>query len=221
MKSLKALTLVLGLATAASLNATPIDFMASVDGIAATSDYSFSATGGSVVLGNKNGAYFVGVSSGQTGTEIDGNQSLTVNFAASERLASLSLALLFNGPEYGDNNEIAAAFTSGSDLYELRLSGENAANWYKNNVWVTNVTTAAVPNSGTQVGKMGLFTIWNPFGLSTVTSFKLYPIDTAPSKDGSDFGLYAFSTVPDAGSTLFLMGAALVGFAGLARRFRR
>lgn len=216
MKSLKLLTLALGLATAASLQATPIDFLASADGIAATSDYSFTSTGGSVVLGHKNGAYFVGVKSGQSGDEIDGNQSLTVHFAASERLASLSLALLFNGPEYGDNNEIAAAFTSGWDTYELRLTGQNAAKWYKNNVWVSNVV-----GFGTVTGGQGLFTISNPFGLSTVTSFKLFPIDTPNSKDGSDFGLYAFSTVPDAGSTLVLMGAALIGFVGLARRFRR
>jgi hypothetical protein len=216
MKSLKTLILTLGLATAGALQATPIDFMASVDGIAATSDYSFSATGGSVVLGLKNGAYFVGVKGGQAGTEIDGNQSLTVNFSASERLASLSLALLFNGPEYGDNNEIAAAFTSGADTYELRLTGQNAAQWFKNNSWVTNVI-----GQETSLGGRGLFTIENPFGLSTVTSFKLFPIDTPNSADGSDFGLYAFSTVPDAGSTLLLMGAALIGFAGLARRFRR
>lgn len=216
MKSLKALTLVLGLATAAALQATPIDFLASADGIAATSDYSFSATGGSVVLGYKNSTYFVGVSSGQAGTEIDGNQSLTVNFAASERLASLSLALLFNGPEYGDNDEIAAVFTSGIDTYELRLNGQNSAEWYKNNAFVSWVGGGV-----TSTGGQGLFTIDNPFGLSTVTSFTLFPIDTANSFDGSDFGLFAFSTVPDAGSTLALMGAALIGFAGLARRFRR
>lgn len=216
MKSFKALTLALGFATAAALQATPIDFLASADGIAATADYSFSATGGSVVLGYKNSTYFVGVKSGQAGTEIDGNQSLTVNFAASERLASLSLALLFNGPEYGDNNEIAAAFTSGFDNYELRLTGQNAAEWYKNNAFVSSVV-----GWGTSTGGQGLFTILNPFGLSTVTSFKLTAIDTANSFDGSDFGLYAFSTVPDAGSTFALLGAALIGFAGLARRFRR
>src|SRR5690606_15575319 len=135
MKSFKLITAALSLAAAAGLQATSINFLASADGIAATADYSFTATGGSLVLGNKNGLQLVGVSGGETGSEIDSGQSLLVTLTAPGRLDSLSHALLFNGPEYQDNNEIAAAFTSGLDTYELRLSGENSANWFKNNVW--------------------------------------------------------------------------------------
>lgn len=218
MKSIKTFVSILSvLAAASALNATPIDYLASVDGSAATADYSFSATGGALEVGTKNGVTFLGVSGGQTGSEIDGNQSLTVWFTTPERLASLSLVLLFNGPEYGDNNEIAAAFTSDSDEYQLRLTGQNAAAWYKNNVFVSNIA-----GSGTFTGGQGKFVIANPFGLSAVSSFELKPIDNAPpGRDGSDFGLFAFSTVPDAGSTVALMGAALLSLAGFARRSRR
>lgn len=220
MKSLKVLSAVFGLATAMALHATPITYLASADGIAATSDYSFAATGGSVVLGYKNSTYFAGVKGGAGGTEIDLNQSLTVNFTAAERLASLSFALLFNGPEYNDSKEIAAVFTSTGDTYQLRVAGENLANWYKNNVFVS-----AVAGIGTNLNGPGLFTIANPFGLSLVNSIKLFPADDLPPKGGSnsDFGLFAFTTaaVPDIGSTISLMGAALIGLATLARRSRR
>jgi hypothetical protein len=219
MKSIKIFVSILSVLAASALNATPIDYLASVDGSAATADYSFSATGGALQVDTKNGVTFLGVSGGQTGAEIDGNQSLTVWFTNPERLASLSLVLLFNGPEYQDTGEIAAAFTSGGDDYQLRLTGENAAAWYKNDVWVSNIFSPA--GEGTQQGKAGKFVIENPFGMSTVTNFKLYPIDNTPAgRDGSDFGLFAFSTVPDAGSTIALMGVALLGLAGFARRSR-
>jgi hypothetical protein len=218
MKSIKSLLSIFSLVAAAAVsNATPIDYLASADGSAATADYSFTAQGGSLQVATKNGQTFLGVSGGETKPEIDSGQSLTVWFTQPERLASLSLVLLFNGPEYGDTGEIAAAFTSAGDDYQLRVTGENAGQWYKNNVFVSNVW-----GSGTLTGGAGKWVIENPFGLSTVTSFKLYPIDNVPAgKDGSDFGLFAFSTVPDAGSTLALMGVALLGLAGFARRSRR
>lgn len=204
-----------------ALSATMIDYVASEDGLAASSDYSFSATGGSVVIGNKSSVKFLGVSGGQTGTEIDGNQSLKVSFAEAERLASLSFVLLFNGGEYGDYNEIAAAETSNGDTYQLRVVGENAAEWYKNNVFLSDVT-----GIGTHVGGEGKFVINNPFGLDAVASFILRAVDNAnPGIDGSDFGLSAFKTlgltsVPEGGSVLALMGIAMIGLARLPRRFR-
>jgi len=220
MKTTKILSAFLGLVAAVGSHATPITYLASADGIAATSDYSFSATGGSLVLGYKNNTYFAGVKGGAGGTEIDLNQSLTVHFAAAERLASLSFALLFNGPEYNDSNEIAAVFTSTGDTYQLRVAGENLANWYKNGSFVS-----AVAGIGTTLNGPGLFTIANPFGLSLVNSIKLFPADDHPPKGGSnsDFGLFGFTTaaVPDVGSTLSLMGAALIGLTVLARRSRR
>lgn len=220
MKITKILSSLVGLATAMALHATPIDYAASADGIAATSDYSFSATGGALVLGNKNGISFAGVSGGASGTEIDVNQSLTVTFSDLAHLSSISLALLFNGPEYSDNNEIASILTSAGDTYELRLTGENQADWYLNNAFVAGLT-----GSGTEDGGKGLFTIENPFGLSLVSYFTLSPVDIHPAKykSNSDFGLAAFttSTVPDVGSTLSLMGVAMIGLSAFARRSRR
>jgi hypothetical protein len=223
MKAIRLLLLTAGLsAMVGALHATTIDYSAMADGLNPSSDYSFSATGGSVVLASKSGISFVGVGSGQAGTEIDGNQSLKVTFASAEQLSSLTFAMLFNGGEYGDNNEIAAAMTSEGDLFELRVVGENAAEWYKNNTFVS-----AVVGFGTHTGGQGKFVIENPFGTSSVTNFKLYPIDNVvPGRDGSDFGLAAFTTfdltsVPDSGSVLALMGAAMIGIAAASRRSRR
>jgi hypothetical protein len=223
MKASKLLVSILGLTiSAAALNATSIDYLASADGLTLSSDYSLSATGGSLVIGNKNGVKFLGVTGGETGSEIDGNQAIKINFTAPERLASLSFVLMFNGGEYGDNNEIAAAYTSTGDLYQLRLVGENNAGWYKNDSFLHFVTGV-----GTQFGGEGKFVVENPFGHSTITKLKLYPVDNAkPGKDGSDFGLFGFTTfgpehVPDAGSTLALMGLAVIAAAGVSRRLRR
>jgi hypothetical protein len=217
MKSIQLFTVILGLAATASLHSTPITYLASADGINATADYSFSATGGSAVLGYKNSTYFAGVKGGAGGTEIDVNQSLTVNFAAAERLASLSFALLFNGPEYNDTKEIAEALTSAGDVYQLRVVGENLASWYKNNSFV-----ASVIGIGTALNGPGRFTIDNPFGMAFVTSIKLAAVNNNPPKGGSnsDFGLFGFTTaaVPDTNSTLSLMGAAILTFAIIARR---
>lgn len=214
--------LLLGILTVTStvLNATMIDYVASVDGLAASSDYSFSATGGPVVIGHKNGIEFLGVKTGEAGTEIDGNQSLKVSFTSAEQLASLSFVLLFNN-EYGDYNEIAAAETSSGDKYQLKVVGENAAKWYKNNVFLSDVA-----GFGTQLGGQGKFVINNPFGVSSVTSFNLTAVDSIkPGLDGSDFGLSAFSTfgltsVPETGSVFALMGLAMIALAGVPRRFR-
>jgi hypothetical protein len=221
MKSIKLLTVALSLAAAAALNATSFTFDAAVNGLAANPNYSFSATGGNVVLGYKadnQGIKFVGVSGGPSGAEIDVGQTLTVHLTNPGYLASLSLALLFNGPEYGDLNEIAQATTSNGDIFQLRLTGEDAASLYKNNVFVSFIF--ATPGQGSQGGKAGLFEIANPFGSATVTSFVLTPIShDAQGVNKSDFGLTGFQ-VPDSGSTLALLGAVLLGLAGLSRRFR-
>lgn len=216
MKSIKLLTAALSLAAAALANATPIDFLASADGIAATPDYSFSSNG-TVVLGNKNSVKFVGVKSVGSDPEIAGSEWLKVSLANADRLSSLSFALLFNGGEYGDVNEIAQATTSNGDVFQLRLTGENLAEWYKNNVLVSSVAGV-----GTVLNGPGLFTIANPFGYGTITSFKLNAVNhSGQGANKSDFGLFAFTSVPDAGSTLALLGGAILALAAVARRNRR
>jgi hypothetical protein len=216
MKSIKKLILtVAGLGFAAALHATPINFLASVDGLTPSSDYSFSSNG-TVVLGLKNSIEFIGVTSVGSNPEISASEWLKVSLTNADRLSSLSLALLFNGPEYGDVNEIAQATTSNGDVFQLRLTGENIASLYKNNIFVKTVA-----GSGTVLNGSGLFNIANPFGYATVTSFTLTGINhPLQGTNKSDFGLYGFTTVPDAGSTLALLGGVLLAFAGVARRLR-
>jgi hypothetical protein len=219
MKSLKALSVVLSLVAATALQATSINYLASVDGTTPPPGVaSFVATGGGLTVATKNvDVTFLGVTGGPAGPELDLGQTLTVNFFQPERLGSITLALLFNGPEYGDKNEVAAAKTDSGDVYKLKVTGEFAGTWYKN-----GVAQYAVTGSETWEGGDGLWTLVNPFGTDKVVSFTLYPLTaSAGFKSNSDFGLFAFSTVPDAGSTVALMGLALIGLAGAARRSRR
>jgi len=213
MKSFKFLAVAFGLTAASALFAGSIDYSAAINGLVAPAGTTFSATGGALVVDTKNSLTFLGVTGGGAGTEISPFQSVEVTFDKPAIFKSLTLGLLFNGPEYGDNNEIAASLTNGSDLFELRLVGEDAAKWYLNGAYLFDV-----PGVGTQNGGFGLFKINNPFGGIGVNTLSLYPY---PYGAGNvDFGLVAFSTVPDAGTTVALLGTALLGLAAMARRRR-
>lgn len=217
MKSVKILAIALGLAASSSLFAGPVSWSADVDG-STLAGATFSSTGGPLVVDTKNGVTFLGVDSGLAGSEIDLDESLSVDFDEAVVFSSLTLGLLFDGPEYGDLNEIAASFVNDSALYELRVTGLNTGEWYKNGVYQSDVT-----GMGTVNGGVGLWTVVDPFGIAKVTSVDFYPMFSAGPTSNSDFGLVAFTgtSVPDAGSSLALLGVALLGLAGFARRARR
>jgi hypothetical protein len=218
MKSSKLLLIALGLTAASALFAGTINYDASIDGTTAPGGVTFSATGGSLVAATKNDdVTFLGVDGGPSGTEIDIGQSILLAFDSPATFSSLTFVLLFNGPEYGDHNEIAASLTNGLNLYELRVSDENTGEWFKDGVLQTNVTGIGTYDNG-----RGEFTISNPFGATGVTSLEIYPLSSNPNGNESDFGLARFSaSVPDGGSTAVALGLALLGMAGFARRAGR
>lgn len=179
---------------------------------------SFSATNGTVVTKSypQNGnVTILGVSTGVAGAEVDLNQSLTIKFDTPQWFDYLTIGLLFDGPEYGDKQEIAAAFTS---PFEFRLQAltANTADWS-----LAGTVLQTVVNPGTSVvGGMGVWKIVNPFGSLLVSELKLYPITTpgqGKQPSDSDFGLVAFKT-PDVASTFALAGLTLAGLGLIARR---
>jgi hypothetical protein len=212
MKNLIKLTSVLLLSSVA-MNASTI-YDVNVNGLSVPGATAV-ATGGTLVVGNKEGLKFLGVSGGGSGDEISMQQSITIDFFQPATFEYLTLGLLFNGPEYGDSHEVAASLTNGADEFSLVITGENIAKWYKNGNYLWDVA-----GIGTQNGGWGLFTIVNPFPGIVVDTLKLYPLSSNPTGNESDFGLVAFKT-PDSGMTAVLLGLGLAGMAFASRRFKR
>lgn len=221
MTMLKTLLLAAGLASATTaLTAATISFEAGTSTTPSGAGYSFSSTGsapGSVVTATKNGVTFVGITNGWAGPEVDHNQELLLSFDQDMKVHSLSLGLLFNGPEYLDRMETAIAMTS-AGTYRLRVVGEDHAQWsvWNDSSWNV-VQDLWTPAGNTVMGGPGLFTVNDPFQGAWVDSIKL-----TSQQSNSDFGVVRFhgSNVPDHASTVLLLGLALVGASAASRRLK-
>ena len=173
---------------------------------------SLSATGGSLQVTDITpfGSY-LGVVGGGGGNEIGLDEKIIISFDKAMRFDYLTLGLLFDGPEYGDPYEIAAASANGTE-YTLTVNGSETATWTGSGT-VTNTSAA-------NFGTAGIWRIDDPFGSLAVTSLSLYPISSilgSPDGGESDFGLVGFG-VPDNGATLALLGVALTSLAFFRRK---
>lgn len=195
-----------------------LSYNAATDGITPQSGYSFTYGGGNG-LGLKAVAGHVGlgVRGGYSGNEIDIGQWLQVDFGTPQHVDVLTLAFLYNGPEFGDPQEQAALITDGITTYYLQATGDMTASWSGNggNSSVQNVSPATLSGGG-------VWKIENPFA-GEVSSIRFAPVDIWPSRNGqdSDFSLHSFRTsvaVPDGGSTLALIGLAMCGLYAAGRR---
>ncbi|MBD5782193.1 VPDSG-CTERM sorting domain-containing protein [Pelagicoccus sp. NFK12] len=216
--TLKTLLAVASLAAVTSASAIVYD--ASVDGLVNPAG-TFTATGGDLVVDTIDGVTFLGVEDpvynpalDRAGSEIDLGQSVTVNFSEPSQLISITLGLLFNGPEYRDVVEVARLTANGGTSYTLSITGEDTAVWSNGGV----VVPVMAPFS-TTYGGGGVFKIVNPFGSLAISSLLLEPVDNSNEANNSDFGLVAFE-VPDSGATLALLGLALAGISIVHRRRR-
>ena len=214
------LTTLIGIAMGTA-SAQAIVYYANTDLTTAPAGTTFTAVGGDLGTKSQAGFTILGVTGGASGNEIDIGESLTISFETAQIFSSLTLGLLFDGPEYLDYNEIAAVDVNGGiSVYNLTANGTTSASW-------TGSGSVAALGSAVD-GGWGGWEISNPFGNTSITSLKLYPLSSLPAPDGteptrtneSDFGLHAFSTtaVPDDGITLILLGLGLSGLA-VGRRF--
>jgi hypothetical protein len=196
---------------AASANA--ISYNANVDGLTAPGGSLFSASGGALGLKTVAGWTGLGVAGGSAGGEIDLGQSLQVSFLSTTTLQSLTLAFLYDGPEFSDPQEIALTIATGGTThnYALQITGETSANW--------NGPGSVLNHSPANATGGGVWEITNPFGTDAISVLSL-----SSGGRGSDFSLQGFSSsglnaasVPDGGATAVLLGLGLMGF-GLVRR---
>ncbi len=191
-----------------------ISYDAGSDGMTPPAGATFTSSGS---LGTKTQAGFVvlGVVGGASGNEIDLGEWLQINLSAPAHWTTLTLGLLFDGAEYGDNKEIAVALTDGVSTFKLTATGLNTATW----------TGPGSPGSVTCLSQAdeqhaAVWQIDNPFGNVDVTTVRLYPAISNPTGNESDFGLVAFST-PEGGSSLALLGGALAMMGAIGRKFRK
>jgi hypothetical protein len=185
------------------------------DGVNAT----FSSAPGNFQMKSQGGITGVGVS-GKTAGELDIGESISGVFSRGVQLASIRLGLLFDGPEYGDVNEVAqiTAYwtTGGSQSFTLTATGTHSALWTGSGS-VLSVGTGAVN------GGAGAWDIFNPFGTRQVSRISFAALTGVAAStctscsNQSDYTLVSVTAVPEPQTyALMLAGLGLVGT--IARR---
>ncbi len=176
-----------------------------------TSDYSITASAGLEYKTHASGLVGLGVA-GATGGEIDVDEWLKVTFTTGQQIEEFSLAFFYDGPEHNDPMEKAQITVNGVKYY-AQVTGESTVSW-------TGSGTQTVLSPATATGD-GWFRFNNPFGDTMVTTLEFTAVSVPGSANNSDYSLATFTTVPDGGATLMLLGGALVVVGTLRRRFGR
>lgn len=145
------------------------------------------------------------------------SESMAFDFGSSVVIQELTLSLLFNGPEYSNEHEIAEIFIDGHvGRLELIPLVEDKANWFVDGIFVAQISSCS--KGATLNGGSGCFSIMNPFG-SLATSNMDLTAAMIPNVDESDylFRQVKFASVPEPG-TLALLSIGVLGLCFSRRR---
>lgn len=166
----------------------------------------------------------LGVTGGRTGDEIDIDEQITMSWTGGLAIKSFSVAVLFNGPEYGDWAEIAqvTAYNGvtlvGTGMLQVDASADHLASF--TGTGFGSVTNLALADNA----HGGAWSVANPFGNAAITSLVFTAVTSNlcgnPScTNQSDFTLSTVTAVPEPESVaLMLAGLGSLGWVLRRRR---
>ena len=161
--------------------------------------------------------------SGRTITdEINIGETLVMNLGASYTIQSFQLGVLYDGPEFGDVNEVAqVSFFDGLNslgVYTLTATGATTALWTGAGI-VSNLSAAAQPGSGH----------WKVDGvnIANVNKIEFTALNGACGSAGgsctnqSDYFVTSVTAVPEPGTyAMLLAGLGALGFMAKRRKLK-
>jgi PEP-CTERM motif len=182
----------------------------------------FASTGGNFIKKSVNNGGGLGITGGPTGDEIDVGEAFTMRFAA-QRISDFSLALLYNGPEFGDYREIAQVSAYNGDTliaaYTLTVGLDGAGAVWSGSGSLSNLSPP------TDQGAAAWLVSGNPFGDASITSLQFTALTSSLCQPGiscnnqSDYVVSSVNAVPEPGTcALAAMGLGVMGFMGRRRR---
>lgn len=187
----------------------------------ATTFSAYSGSSASTFTNKSQGGYTgAGVAGGGT-LEINIGESIKGSFASPITISNFTLGLLFDGPEYGDVNEVAQISATYADnsvhTFTFTATGSNTAVWTGSGSFVN--LSAATEGAG------AVWSLSDPFGGAAVKSIAFTALKGACGSAGgacnnqSDYTLISVSAVPEPESyAMMLAGLGLMGFVASRRK---